>query len=136
MKLVVLWGLLAVVHGLPAAAESFLVDPETGNNSFSAVFAAALGERITALSSSVSCRLNLDERASTASGICSVPLTAIRVDNEDTKTEHFQQWSTNKKTEPKDCKLEAQFTALPLQKLEPGSPETSSADMPFPVCGG
>jgi len=135
MKLVVLWGLLAVVPGLPAAAESFLVDPETGNNTFSAVFDAALGERITALSSSVSCRLNLDERASTASGICSVPLTAIRVDNEDTKTEHFQQWSTNKKTEPKDCKLEAQFTALPLQKLEPERPVKFSGDIPFTVCG-
>jgi hypothetical protein len=125
MNRLVLWGLLAVVPGIPAAAEAFVVDPEAGNNTFSAVFDAALGERITAVSSSVSCRLNLDERASTASGICSVPLTAIRVDNEDTKTEHFQQWSTNKKTHPKDCKLEAQFTALPLQKLEPEKPVKS-----------
>ena len=100
MNRLVLWGLLAVVPGIPAAAESFVVDPEAGNNTFSAVFDAALGERITAVSSSVSCRLNLDERTSTASGVCSVPLTAIRVDNEDTKTEHFQQWSTNKKDTP------------------------------------
>ncbi len=51
MYRLVLWGVLAVMPGIPAAAESFLVDPEAGNNTFTAVFDAALGERITATDS-------------------------------------------------------------------------------------
>jgi hypothetical protein len=135
MNRVMLWGLLGSLAGWPAAGESFLVDPEAGNNTFTAVFDAPLGERITAVSSSVSCRLDLDERASTASGICSVPLTAIRVDNEDTKTEHFQQWTTNKKTPAGDCKLEVQLAGVRLEKLEPGKAVKFSGDVPFTVCG-
>src|SRR3954468_15272379 len=94
---------------LPAALH---VDPEAGNSKFNATFDAPLGERINAVSSAVGCDLDYDEKAGSASGTCSVPLTSIMVDNEPTKTEHFQQWTTNKKVEPKDCKLEAKFSGL------------------------
>ena len=29
-----------------------------------------------------------------------MPLASIRVDNDDTKSDHFRQWATNKKTDP------------------------------------
>jgi hypothetical protein len=32
-----------------------------------------------------------------------VPLTCIRVDNDDTKSDRFQQWATNKNVDPKKC---------------------------------
>src|SRR5207244_11754826 len=85
-----------------AAAGSLKVDPDAGNNKFDATFDAPLGEKIIATSSAVNCELTL--AGETASGTCSVPLTSIMVDNEPTKTEHFQQWATNKKSDPKSCK--------------------------------
>ena len=111
-------------------AAALHVDPEAGNSKVNATFDAPLGERINAVSSAVACDLDYDEAAGTASGACSVPLTSIMVDNEPTKTEHFQQWATNKKVEPKDCKLEAKFSGL---KVEFGKP--FSGDVPFTVCG-
>jgi len=135
MNRAALWGLFAVMPAAVAAAEPFVVDPDTGNNTFTAVFDAPLGERITAVSSSVSCQLNLDEQSSTASGVCSVPLTEIRVDNEETKTGHFQQWSTNKKMPPKQCKFEAHLNMVHFGELLPGQPVRFSADIPFTVCG-
>jgi hypothetical protein len=121
--------------GAMAQAEDFHVDPTAGNSTFIAVFDAKLGERITAMSSSVECDVSYDEKVGTVSGACSVPLTTIKVDNEDTKTEHFQQWATNKKMEAKDCKLEAKFTGIRVGKLVPETPVKFSAEVPFTICG-
>jgi hypothetical protein len=117
------------------AAEDFKTNPDAGNNVFSAVFDAKLGERITAQSSAVACDLVYDEKVGTASGGCSVPLTAIKVDNEDTKTEHFQQWVTNKKSDPGECRFEAKFANVKVGKLAPGQPAPFDAQIPFTVCG-
>jgi hypothetical protein len=127
--------LLAGVR-LPAHAEKFQVDPEAGNNTFTAVFDATLGERITAVSSAVQCSITVDDKGTTASGTCAVPLKSIRVDNEDTKTEHFEQWATNKLMGAKDCRFEAKFTGLKLSApLAPNKPVQFGADVPFTVCG-
>jgi hypothetical protein len=129
-------GLLAAVLMISgASAEEFHVDPDAGNSTFNAVFDARLGERINATSSSVECNVTYDEKGGTMSGTCSVPLTTIKVDNEDTKTEHFQQWATNKKMEPKDCKFEAQFTGVKLGRLVAETPVKFSAEVPFTICG-
>ena len=128
--------LLAVTLATPAAlAEDFTVNPDAGNNSFSAVFDAALGERINAVSSAVGCDLAYDEKAGVASGRCSVPLTSIRVDNDDTKSDHFRQWATNKKSDPAACRLEATFSGVEVGKLAPGTPASFAAEIPFTVCG-
>jgi hypothetical protein len=118
-----------------AAAEEFQVDPSVGNSTFNAVFDAKLGERISAMSSAVECNVTHDEKAGTFSGTCSVPLTSIKVDNEDTKTEHFQQWATNKNVDPKDCKLEAKFTGVKIDRLVAEVPVKFTANVPFTVCG-
>jgi hypothetical protein len=127
--------LVALTLAAPAAAEDFKTDPDAGNNVFTAVFDAKLGERITAQSSAVGCDLSYDQKIGTASGACSVPLTSIKVDNEETKTEHFQQWVTNKKSEPKDCHLEAKLVDVKVGKLAPEQPATFAAQIPFTVCG-
>lgn len=127
--------LVALTLAAPAAAEDFKTDPDAGNNVFTAVFDAKLGERITAQSSAVGCDLTYDQKIGTASGACSVPLTSIKVDNEETKTEHFQQWVTNKKSEPKDCRLEAKFQQVKVGKLVPEQPATFTSQIPFTVCG-
>jgi len=57
------------------------------------------------------------------------------VDNEETKTEHFQQWSTNKKMQPKQCKYEAHLDTVHFDELLPGQPVKFSAEIPFTVCG-
>lgn len=92
----------------PTWAENttFTVDPEAGNNTFSAVFDASLGERIMAVTSGINCTVSVDERKLEGQAKCSVPLKGVRVDNDDTKTEHFQQWATNKKLEPEKCTFE------------------------------
>ena len=118
-----------------AMAESFKTDPEAGNSVFTAVFDAKLGERITAQTSAVACEIEYDENAGTASGSCSVSLTSVKVDNEDTKTEHFQQWVTNKKSEPKECRFEAKFAAVKVGRLAPEQPSPFTAEIPFTVCG-
>jgi hypothetical protein len=118
-----------------AHAEDFHVNPNTGNSTLNAVFDAKLGERITATSSAVDCDVTYVENAGTFSGTCSVPLTSIKVDNEDTKTEHFQQWATNKKMEPKDCKFEAKFSGVKVGKLLAETPANFGADVPFTICG-
>ncbi len=129
--------LLALTLAAPAAAlaEDFTVSPDAGNNSFSAVFDAALGERINALSSAVGCSLAYDEKAGVASGRCSVPLGSIRVDNDDTKSDHFRQWATNKKSHPAECKLEAVLGAVRVGPLAPETPAPFAAEIPFTVCG-
>ncbi len=128
--------LLALTLAAPAAlAEDFTVNPDAGNNSFAAVFDAALGERINAVSSAVGCDLAYDEKAGVASGRCSVPLSSIRVDNDDTKSDHFRQWATNKKSDPAACKLEAVLGGVKVGPLAPETPAPFAAEMPFTVCG-
>lgn len=128
--------LLSLLGAAPALAEEFRVDPEVGNSTFTAVFDASLGERITANGSKLECTLQLDDKSNTAAGTCALPLTAIRVDNDDTKTDHFRQWATNKKSEPKDCRFEAKFSGVPVpQALVPEQPAAFSAEVPFTICG-
>jgi hypothetical protein len=119
----------------PARGEDFAVDPDAGNNTLSAVFDAALGERINAVSSAVGCEIRYDERAGTASGRCSVPLESIRVDNDDTKSDHFRQWATNKRSDPRECRLEAAFDGVEVGRLAAETPVPFRAEVPFQVCG-
>lgn len=118
-----------------ARAEELEVNPDAGNNGFSAVFDAKLGERITAVSSAVGCLVRLDEKAGTVSGRCSVPLESIRVDNDDTKSDHFRQWATNKKSDPAACRLEADFENVRIGVLAPEVPAAFQAEVPFRICG-
>lgn len=127
--------LLSFVAPHAALAQDFKVDPEAGNSNFSAVFEAAVGERITANSSAMSCVVKYDEAKGFVSGSCSVELSSVRVDNDDTKTEHFGQWATNKKSAPKDCKLESRFENVKVGHLKPGVPTRFTAAIPFTVCG-
>jgi len=127
--------LLALPAAAAARAEDLQVDPDAGNNSLAAVFDARLGERITAVSSAVGCDLHLDPRAEAVSGRCSVPLVSIRVDNDDTKSDHFRQWATNKKSDPAACLLEANLEGVHVGALVPGQPVAFRAEIPFRVCG-
>lgn len=118
------------------AQQQFKVSPEVGNSNFSAVFDAPFGERINAVSSQVDCDVTVDAKGTLVSGNCRVPLTSVMVDNEPTKTDHFTQWATNKKSDAKDCALEAKFDRVKLDKaLESGKPSAFAADVPFTVCG-
>src|SRR5436309_15522566 len=76
------------------ADTKFAVDPEAGNNTLTAVFDAAVGERITAVSSAVGCTSTVDETTRQREASCSVPLASIRVDHAETKRDHFRQWAT------------------------------------------
>ena len=122
---------------VPGRADTvFTVDPEAGNNTFSAVFDAALGERITAVSNAVGCTLHVDEGARTGRATCSVPLTAIRVDNDDTKTEHFRQWATNGKGDARQCMLELSADRVAVaDPVEPMTPVPFSTDGTLTICG-
>jgi len=127
--------LLLLAAPLLAPAEDFSVDPGVGNNSLSAVFDAALGERINAVSSAVGCEVSLDAGTGLASGRCSVPLTSIQVDGDRTKSEHFHDWATNRRSEPGDCRIEAVFAGVKLGELAPGKAAPFTAEIPFTVCG-
>ncbi len=81
----------AALAGPVYADTMFTVDPEAGNNAFTAVFDASIGERISAVSSGIGCTLTVDEAKLEGRATCSVPLSSVRVDNDDTKTEHFGQ---------------------------------------------
>ncbi|GAC1343779.1 MAG: hypothetical protein NVSMB23_17960 [Myxococcales bacterium] len=114
----------------------FRVDGSVGNSNFTAVFDAPFGERITALSSEVGCSLTYDDKAFAAAGRCSVPLTSVRVDGDDVKAGHFQQWATNKKSDPKDCALAAIFENIQLDgPLAAGKPARFKGTAAFTVCG-
>jgi hypothetical protein len=133
---------LAVVAGLTAAgagarAETkFTVDPEAGNNAFTAVFDSAIGERITAVSSAVGCTLTVGEEKLEGRATCSVPLASVRVDNDDTKTGHFGEWATNKRTEPAKCTFELEVPAVKLPPpVEPKKPVSFSTEGTFTICG-
>jgi len=128
---------LLLAAAAPALASSiFEVDPDAGRNQFTAVFDSAVGERITAVSSKVACTLTVDDERLEGSATCTVPLTAIRVDNDDTKSDHFRQWATNKKLDPKKCRIEL---ALPVVKVpgpvEAGKSVTFETKGTFTVCG-
>lgn len=119
-----------------AAAQAYTVDPEAGRNTFSAVFDAPLGERINAVSSAVGCKLTVDGKAGTAAGHCEVPLLSIKVDSEPTKTDHFDQWSTNKKIAPEKCKYEATFQGVKLAApLATGQKISFEGQAKVTVCG-
>jgi hypothetical protein len=122
-----------MTHLLLAAALVLKVDPEAGNNKFDATFDAPLGEKIVATSSAVGCNLTVADGI--ASGTCTVPLSSIVVDNEPTKTEHFQQWVTNKKSDPKSCKIEAKLEGMKLAGPLAASPQKFSGQAAFTVCG-
>ncbi|HXJ32566.1 MAG TPA: hypothetical protein VMS22_00880 [Candidatus Eisenbacteria bacterium] len=128
---------LLVAAAMPAAAATtFKVDPDAGRNQFTAIFDSAVGERITAVSSQVGCTLTVDEEKLEGSATCSVPLAGIRVDNDDTKSDHFRQWATNKKVDPSACRIELELPAVKLPKpIEPGKAVTVDAKGTFTVCG-
>lgn len=114
----------------------FTVDPEAGNDTFTAVFDAALGERITAVSAAIGCTLHVDEAARTGRATCSVPLTAIRVDNDDTKTEHFRQWATNGKGDARQCTLDLSIDRVSVpDAVEPMTPTPFSTEGTLTICG-
>ena len=115
------------------AAASLKVDADAGNNKFDAIFDAPLGEKIVATSSAVACDLTLENGS--VAGACSVPLASVMVDNEKTKTEHFQQWATNKKSDPAKCALEARFEGLRLDGPISTTPAKFSGEAAFKVCG-
>ena len=119
-----------------AEGTAFTVDPDAGNNTFSAVFDASLGERIMAVTSGINCAVTVDEEKHEGRAKCSVPLKSVRVDNDETKTEHFQQWATNKKADPEKCtfELEVPLVKLPAA-LEEKKPVAFTADGTFTICG-
>lgn len=130
--------LLAIVSctGTAALAETkFAVDPEAGNNTVSAVFDAAIGERITAVSSMVGCTLSVDEAKLQGKASCSLPLESIRVDNDDIKSGHFRQWATNKKVDPKKCLFKLEVPGLKLDSVvEPMKPVPFETEGTFTIC--
>lgn len=118
------------------AATTFVVDPEAGSSTLTAVFDASVGERITAVSSQISCTLEVDEEKLTGKARCSVPLKSITVDNDATKSEHFAQWATNKKVEPETCTLEVTIPEVALKPpVEAKQPVAFSTQGTFTVCG-
>lgn len=129
--------MVAVVLGSTAVADTtFTVDPEAGNNAFTAVFDSALGERITAVSSAVGCALTVDEWGFEGKAVCSLPLTSIRVDNDDTKSEHFREWATNKKSDPAACKFELEVPRVKLPStMTEKTPTPYTTEGTFTLCG-
>src|SRR5262245_8453134 len=130
--------LALVLSGSTAALgeTKFTVDPEAGNNTFRAVFDAAIGERITAVTSEVGCNLRVHERKLTGQATCSVPLTSIRVDNDDTKSEAFRQWATNQKVVPERCAVALEVPDLKLDApVEPMKPVPVEAEGAVTICG-
>lgn len=125
-----------LVQPVWAGEAAFNVDPEAGNNTLNAVFDAALGERITAVSSAVGCAVTIDEGNLTGHAKCSVALTSIKVDSDETKTEHFQQWATNKKLDPKKCTFDLDIPNVKLPSaLQEKQSVAFSTEGTFTVCG-
>jgi hypothetical protein len=119
-----------------AKVSTFAVKPEVGNNTFTAVFDAAIGERITAVSSAVDCQVTADEEKLEGSATCSVPLTSIRVDNDETKTEHFQQWATNRKSDPEQCMFDLEVLLVKFSPpIEAKKPIPFTTEGTFAICG-
>lgn len=127
---------VSLVQPLWAGEATFSVDPDAGNNTFNAVFDAALGERITAVSSMVGCMIKADEEKGEGHAKCSVPLTSIKVDSDDTKTEHFQQWATNKKSDPEKCTFDLDVPKVKLPSaLQEKQAVAFSTEGTFTICG-
>ena len=126
---------LALAAATARADTAFTVDPEAGSNAFSAVFDAAIGERITALSSKVGCTLTVDEEKLQGKAVCTVPLGSIRVDNDDVKSDHFRQWATNKAGDPRKCVLRLEIPQLQLPAVEPMKPVAFETEGTFTICG-
>jgi len=119
-----------------AADATFVIDPKVGNSAFTAVFDATVGERITAVSSAIDCTLTVDEAALTGKARCSVPLTSIKVDNDEIKSDHFAQWATNKKVEPEACAIELVITKVKLPAAPAAKqPAPFATEGKFTVCG-
>ncbi len=119
-----------------AEPQSLHVDGSAGNNTLNGVFDAPLGERITATSSAVGCDLRVDAGGRNLSGRCSVPLASITVDADPTKTDHFRQWATNRKSDPARCTLATELAGIAVSlPAAPGESTTFEADLPFTVCG-
>jgi hypothetical protein len=65
-----------------------------------------------------------------------VPLAAIRVDNDDTKSEHFRQWATNRNVAPEKCELRLEVPRLALgAPVEPMRPVPFETEGAFTICG-
>jgi hypothetical protein len=127
---------LVTGRGAGAADTKFTVDPEAGHNAFTAIFDSAVGERITAVSSAVGCTVSVDEEKLTGSAKCAVPLASIMVDNDKTKTEHFHQWATNKKIDPKKCRFELDLPHLTLEgPVDERKPVVFTTEGTFTICG-
>lgn len=119
-----------------AGETTLTVDADAGNNTLNAVFDAALGERITAVSSAVGCTIKADEEKLEGSAKCSVPLTSIKVDSDDTKTDHFRQWATNKKSDPKKCTFDLDIPKVTLPSaFQEKQPVAFSTEGTFTICG-
>ncbi len=128
--------LVFVQPGHAADMTTFIVKPGVGNNTFTAVFDAVIGERITAISSAVGCTLTVDEEKLEGKGSCSVALTSILVDGDETKTKHFHQWATNKNSDPKDCTFDLEIPSFQLSSpVEPKTPVPFTTEGAFTVCG-
>jgi len=121
---------------LSASVHSLRVDGTAGNNTLNAVFDAPLGERITATSSAVGCDIQVTGDGRNLSGRCSVPLQSITVDADPTKSEHFRQWATNRKSDPARCVVSAQLDGVAVSLPQaPGESTDFQADLPFTICG-
>ena len=128
--------LLVFLAAAPAGADPFKVDPSIGNSTMRATFDSPLGERITAISSAITCDFDFSE-SGIATGKCSLPLTSISVDNEPDKTEHFQQWATNKKSDAEACRFEFEIDKAQTagNEVEPMQVMQIRATGYFTICG-
>ena len=125
-----------VVLLLSAPLQTLRVDGKAGNNTLNGVFDAPLGERITATSSAVACDIQVDAGGRNLSGRCSVPLSSITVDADPTKSDHFRQWATNRKSDPARCILATELAGVAVSlPRAPGESTELQADLPFTVCG-
>ncbi|HTS82672.1 MAG TPA: hypothetical protein VMH40_18870 [Myxococcaceae bacterium] len=125
-----------VVLLLSAPPQALRVDGRAGNNTLNGVFDAPLGERITATSSAVACDIQMDAEGRNLSGRCSVPLSSMTVDADPTKSDHFRQWATNRKSDPARCILAADLTGVAVSlPRSTGESSEFQAEVPFTVCG-
>src|SRR5262249_10218762 len=66
----------------------------------------------------------------------SVALTSIRVDNDDSKSEHFGEWATNKKVEASKCTFDLEVPSVKLSSpVEPKQPVSFTSEGIFTICG-
>lgn len=124
------------VYGI--GAEGFKVEGSVGlaSPTMSVVFDSALGERITAASSDLTCRIDINLKKGESSGDCVIPLKSISVDGHAQKSEHFYDWATNKKSDPEQCQIKfAWEQARAAGPIFENQPATFSVLGKFTVCG-